>query len=113
MCGTPRPRDTVDTDRARRYGLVTNDDFAADVMQEFDAALRSLSQARIADEDEPRHPDRVTALGAARVRLDEPRAAMDDERSRLGLDAPWRVVPAPVDQVEVPPLWSVDHRTSA
>ena len=53
MCGTPRPRDTVDTDRARRYGLVTNDDFAADVMQEFDAALRSLSQARIADEDEP------------------------------------------------------------
>lgn len=89
------------------------DDFSAEVQQEFDAALRSLSQARAAYEDEPRSPDRVAALGAARVRLDEARAAMDDERRRLGLEAPWRVVPAPVDHVEPPPLWSVDHGTSA
>jgi hypothetical protein len=85
------------------------DDSAIKLTQEFDAALRKLASARAAYEDEPRDPQRISALGAARTLLDEARSAMDGERRRLGLGAPWRVPPTPVDQIQPPPLWSVDH----
>ena len=76
---------------------------------EFDAAFRDLSAARVAYEDQPRDPDVVAALGTARIRLDEARAAMRAERERLGLEEPWRVEPAKVAGVDAPPLWSIDH----
>ena len=79
----------------------------------FDKAFSALASARAAYEDEPRSSQRVAALGAARILLDDARSAMEDERRRLGLDAPWRVEPAPVDHLRPPPLWSVDHGANA
>ncbi len=81
--------------------------------QEFDVALRDLSSARAAYEDEPRDPQRIAALGAARTLLDEARSAMDVERRRLGFGSPWRVVPADVERIQPPPLWSIDNGPSA
>lgn len=86
------------------------DDLFSELKQDFDAAFDRLAAARIAYEDQPRDPDRIAALGAARVQLDRARAAMDDERQRLGLDPPWRVAATPVaPTVNPPPLWSIDH----
>jgi hypothetical protein len=76
---------------------------------EFDAAFRTLAAARIAYEDQPRDPDTIAALGAARIRLDEARSAMRAERERLGLEEPWRVQAATTVGVDAPPLWSIDH----
>lgn len=80
---------------------------------EFDVALRELASARAAYEDEPRDPQRIAALGAARTLLDEARSAMADERRRLGLGTPWKVAPAAVERVQPPPLWSVERGPSA
>lgn len=49
----------------------------------FEEALSHLARCRMAYEDDPRDPNRVDALGAARIRLDDARAAMSVERERL------------------------------
>ena len=54
--------------------------------REFDAAFRALAAARIAYEDQPRDPAAIAALGAARIRLDEARAAMRPRLARLVAD---------------------------
>lgn len=90
-----------------------SDEPSIELTQEFDAAFRDLASARAAYEDEPRSPQLIAALGAARIQLDDARSAMDDERRKLGLGTPWRLVPAEVDGVRPPPLWSVDHGPNA
>lgn len=80
---------------------------------DFDSAFRELAAARIAYEDEPRDPQRIAALSAARTRLEAARREMHDERTRLGIDTPWRVLPATTDEVKPPPLWSVAHGSGA
>jgi hypothetical protein len=77
--------------------------------QEFDAALRDLSLARAAYEDEPRHPEQIAVLGAARKRLDDARSAMGEERQRLGLGEPWRLAPAATEGGRPPPVWSITY----
>lgn len=89
------------------------EDHLTRLTEEFDAAFRNLTAARRAYEDEPRDPGRIDALGAARTRLDQARSAVAEERVRLGLEPPWRVQPARTDEAKAPPLWSVDHGTSA
>ena len=85
-------------------------DRSSELTLEFDTAFRKLAAARGAYEDQPRDPERIAALGAARVLLDEARTTMHDERRRLGLKPPWRVaVTAVADDLVPPPLWSVDH----
>ncbi len=86
------------------------EDRSSELTLEFDHAFRNLAAARAAYEDQPRDPERIAALGAARVLLDEARTTMEDERRRLGLKPPWRVAATPVaDGLVPPPLWSVDH----
>lgn len=80
---------------------------------EFDAAFSDLAAARLAYEDQPRDPEMIDALGAARTHLDEARSAMHDERLRLGLEEPWRVQAAPIEGIAAPPLWSIDHGPNA
>lgn len=89
------------------------DEHLTRLTEEFDAAFRNLAAARLAYEDQPREPGLIDALGAARTRLDHARSAVAEERVRLGLEPPWRVEPARTDGVKAPPLWSVDHGTSA
>lgn len=86
--------------------------FAA-LTAEFDAAFGQLSAARLAYEDAPRDPALIAALGAARIRLDDARAAIDHERRKMAVPTPWRVVAAPVDTVRPPPLWSIDQGPNA
>lgn len=52
----------------------------------FEEALKELTAARVAYEDDPRDPDLVARLGAARIKLEEARRAMREERRRLGLE---------------------------
>ena len=89
------------------------DDRSVKLTRRFDAAFRELTKARAEYEDHPRDPQRIAALGTLRIRLDDARAAMVDERRRLGLDAPQRLVPAPVDRPQPPPLWAVDFGANA
>lgn len=55
-----------------------------ELSEEFDAAFAELSAARIAYEDDPRDPDNVARLGAARDRLEAARKAIDAARVELG-----------------------------
>lgn len=59
----------------------------------FDEALEHLSACRVAWEEDPRDPDRIARLGAARAALEDARVAMNEERVRLGLEP--RVVRVP------------------
>ncbi|MEE9415541.1 MAG: hypothetical protein V3V01_09670, partial [Acidimicrobiales bacterium] len=52
----------------------------------FDQAFTYLAECRIAYEDNPRDPQRIELLGAARASLEDARTAMNDERVRLGLE---------------------------
>jgi hypothetical protein len=52
----------------------------------FEEALKELTAARVAYEDDPRDPGRVARLGAARIELEAARKAMREERRRLGLE---------------------------
>lgn len=86
------------------------DDLFGELKRDFDVAFDRLAVARLAYEDQPRDPDRIAALGAARAHLDQSRAAMDDERQRMRLMPPWRVTATPAAAaVNPPPLWSIDH----
>ncbi len=51
----------------------------------FDLAFGHLATCRMAYEDDPRNPDNIAALGAARISLEEARITMNAERIRLGL----------------------------
>lgn len=86
-----------------------SDEPSITLSQEFDTALRDLSSARAAYEDEPRNPERIAALGAARKRLDDARSTMDEERRRLGLGEPWRLAPATTKGGRPPPVWSITY----
>jgi len=52
----------------------------------FEEALKDLTSARVAYEDDPRDPNLIARLGAARVKLEKARRAMREERRRLGLE---------------------------
>lgn len=85
----------------------------AELSAEFNVALGHLSAARMAYEDAPRDPALIQALGAARIRLDDARSAIDVERRKMAVRTPWRVVPAAIDAVRPPPLWAIDHGPNA
>jgi len=71
--------------------------------REFDVAFTHLSECRIAYEDDPRNPENIAALGAARIHLEDARKAMNAERVRLGLQP--RRVPTPrAARIEGEPL---------
>lgn len=78
--------------------------------QAFDSAFAELSECRAAYEDDPRNPERIAALGEARIRLEDARKAMRAERTRLGLEL--RVTPEVDDMLsrfdaEGIPRWKV------
>ena len=56
----------------------------SELSAEFDAAFAELAAARIAYEDDPRDPDRIARLGAARDRLEAARTAIDAVRAEMG-----------------------------
>ncbi|MCP3933993.1 MAG: hypothetical protein GY708_01325 [Actinomycetia bacterium] len=69
----------------------------------FDDALTHLAGCRMAYDDDPRDPERVTALAAARDRLEEARKAMNAERDRLGL-SPRKLPESAVRKIEGEPM---------
>ena len=90
--------ESVDNDRLQRLDAA------------FDEAFEDLSRCRIEYEDDPRDPERIERLGAARIRLEEARAAMRAERQRLGLEL--RVTPEVDDLLarfdgDATPRWRV------
>lgn len=52
----------------------------------FDKAFDHLSECRQKFEDDPRNPDVLSALGAARAALEDARNEMREERKRLGYE---------------------------
>lgn len=72
----------------------------------FEEALKELTAARVAYEDDPRDPERIARLGAARIKLEAARIAMREERRRLGLE-PDPIIDQRVDKADADarPLW--------